>query len=456
MLALSLLASTMFHPFTPMKTVATQCLLQVRHNDTGMVCRFFQPCRARYEWERLKEVVLNFGDTDIVLRQLSVPIGENATGPCLSAQVTNLTTWQACPSPGVFWERGSVGQDFRGPGLDWQDMGFPRTTPNQSRSPSGLSSASATEGSSQPENQVHTDVQSTGSPIAIHTLLLTSRKITTGDLHAPIPQAQSAIQLVSARVSLRSFAQSSKHTWIVMLTEQEIMMLNSATSKVELTERAEKIRRSILHAFPEKSKHRPALLHALEDKVSQCSGGLPEMSLRALKKIEDEIASAASVADHESRVRHHLHHVPHSTEVRHAVQRGETRWREKDALAKREELMKAEAIKREQMEELEFAQLVEEVTSLGFTESRQITKYIIDQKLGRKYKHISGVLEMERDGYGWLYRGGFPPHIYAKRCSALDLAQNDSGARVQSFMPFRDAENPPEPRARAIKQHPST
>jgi len=59
-------------------------------------------------------------------------------------------------------------------------------------------------------------------------------------------------------------------------------------------------------------------------------------------------------------------------------------------------------------------------------------------KLGLKYKHISGVVTMKKDGSTWDFKGGFPPDIYADICSALDLDNNGSYAKVVSFNSFNE------------------
>lgn len=88
--------------------------------------------------------------------------------------------------------------------------------------------------------------------------------------------------------------------------------------------------------------------------------------------------------------------------------------------------------------ESEFQQLVSEVRRLGFTESKQVSAYIVNNSLGRKYRHISGVLTMRRDDDSWQYHGGFPPEIYARLCHELGLSQQGTNAVPESFTPFKD------------------
>jgi hypothetical protein len=93
---------------------------------------------------------------------------------------------------------------------------------------------------------------------------------------------------------------------------------------------------------------------------------------------------------------------------------------------------------RDEIESNEFQQLIAEMTPLGFTNSSQVSSYIMRNKLGLKYKHISGVVTMKKDGSTWDFKGGFPPEIYADICSALDLDNNGSYAKVVSFNSFNE------------------
>jgi len=86
----------------------------------------------------------------------------------------------------------------------------------------------------------------------------------------------------------------------------------------------------------------------------------------------------------------------------------------------------------------EFESLVEEVKSKGFTTSAKVSHFIIRNRLGDKYKHISGVLTMENGDSTWHFNGGFPPKIYAQLCSRLNLTDNGSHSRVVDFTPFKD------------------
>lgn len=223
-----------------------------------------------------------------------------------------------------------------------------------------------------------------------------------------------------------------------MLNVQEHIFLTSSASKAELKQRTEAVRESIIRSLSEKNTHRHKLLQDLDNLAAQISASLPDISSRALKSIEDDIAASANRAALETKTIKYEQQASEFTEVRRALERGRDKWHEKETLARAEEQIHAEQAKRSEKEDKEFAQLVEEVKALGFTESRQVTQYIIKNKLGNKYKHISGVLEMERGADSWKYCGGFPPHIYARLCEALGLGSKDTGARVKSFKSYKE------------------
>lgn len=88
----------------------------------------------------------------------------------------------------------------------------------------------------------------------------------------------------------------------------------------------------------------------------------------------------------------------------------------------------------------EFQSLVDEMTKFGFTHSSQVSNYIVSNRLGYKYKNISGVLQMELDGTTWNFKGGFPPKIYARLCGELGLSNNGTRARALSFESFGNIE----------------
>ena len=223
-----------------------------------------------------------------------------------------------------------------------------------------------------------------------------------------------------------------------MLSDQEIRSLRSSASKAELIERAELIRQTIARTFAETSPNRFRLLQSLDERVREVASSLPDIAPRTLDRIEAEIAQALTGGDLNEKLRQYEDMASRYGDVRRALEKGRAKWEERQALARRQEQERADAIKRAQLEEEEFNQLVEEVMAKGFTESRQVSQYIMANKLGRKYRHISGVLDMERGEDAWQFHGGFPPHIYARLCEALGLGQKISDARVAGFRSFSD------------------
>ncbi|MBF0208748.1 MAG: hypothetical protein HQK53_17920 [Oligoflexia bacterium] len=113
-----------------------------------------------------------------------------------------------------------------------------------------------------------------------------------------------------------------------------------------------------------------------------------------------------------------------------------------------EELQKAEDAKlkaiadqraaRENAENEEFRQLVAEMSALKFTSSSQVSNYIVRNRLGYNYKHISGILEMELDDERWKFNGGIQPKIYARLCEELGLGNQRSLATPVAFTAYKD------------------
>lgn len=101
----------------------------------------------------------------------------------------------------------------------------------------------------------------------------------------------------------------------------------------------------------------------------------------------------------------------------------------------------AQRVKRnnqKELEEKEFEQLVAEIEPLGFSYSASVSKYIMDNKLGYKYKNISGIVIMEKDGDTWNFNGGFPSKIYARLCKELGVRGQRTRSRVVGFEPFNN------------------
>ncbi len=91
----------------------------------------------------------------------------------------------------------------------------------------------------------------------------------------------------------------------------------------------------------------------------------------------------------------------------------------------------------QEIEDNEFKKLIAEMSSLGFTHSQQVSLYIMRNRLGYKYKNISGVVKMQKEGNTWNFKGGFSTLIYAQICSELNLDNQGSRARVVGFNSFK-------------------
>lgn len=107
---------------------------------------------------------------------------------------------------------------------------------------------------------------------------------------------------------------------------------------------------------------------------------------------------------------------------------------EREKIEKERERIKEEMQKQKE----EFELLIAEMEPKGFTMSAQVSNYIVRNRLGDKYKHISGVLEMTNGISSWKFNGGFPPEIYAMLCDRLNVVDKKTNSRVVDFTPFKD------------------
>lgn len=106
-----------------------------------------------------------------------------------------------------------------------------------------------------------------------------------------------------------------------------------------------------------------------------------------------------------------------------------------------EEARRAISAAEETAKRKEFDALVAEIAAYGFTRSSDVSRYIVKNKLGYKYKKISGYITMELDGRQWEFKGGFPPDVYAQLCDALGLGNNGSASKVVYFESFENHKN---------------
>jgi hypothetical protein len=222
------------------------------------------------------------------------------------------------------------------------------------------------------------------------------------------------------------------------MTEQEIQSLKSSKSQAELTAKAERIRESIKHTFSDKSPHRITQLNEVDNLVGRVSAILPAFSKQELHRIEMEVATSSNRHQLEAVLAKYARQVAANMDVQAAVNLGVRRWEEDERARIALKAQKEKQRQIAEMAEAEFSQLVEEMSAMGFTHSKQVSAYIVRNKLGHKYKYICGVLEMELDGDVWNFDGGFPPEVYKRLCDALGLKNNGSQAYVRKFTPYEE------------------
>jgi hypothetical protein len=80
--------------------------------------------------------------------------------------------------------------------------------------------------------------------------------------------------------------------------------------------------------------------------------------------------------------------------------------------------------------------LIREIKTQDFQYSSELSRYIIKNKLGHKYPHISGILTMESQGTSWKFKGGFPSKIYRIVSTILKLRSYGTKARAVGFKSF--------------------
>ena len=88
--------------------------------------------------------------------------------------------------------------------------------------------------------------------------------------------------------------------------------------------------------------------------------------------------------------------------------------------------------------EREFQMLVREMRPKGFRMSWQVSRYIVEHKLGAKYKFISGLLDFENSYSSWTFKGGISPAYYARLCRELKLANKKTDSYVREFTPYAE------------------
>lgn len=89
-------------------------------------------------------------------------------------------------------------------------------------------------------------------------------------------------------------------------------------------------------------------------------------------------------------------------------------------------------------EQEEFERLVEDMKILNFRTSGELSKYISRNKLGWRYPHLTGRLEMTNGLDVWEFDGGISDKWYAKLCERLHLANARSLSWVKKFTSYAD------------------
>ena len=88
----------------------------------------------------------------------------------------------------------------------------------------------------------------------------------------------------------------------------------------------------------------------------------------------------------------------------------------------------------------EYRLLIEDMKLKNFKYAAEISKYIVDNKLGYKYQNISGYLTMENSYTEWIFEGGFPSKIFAWICIDLGVHDKNTEAKVKSFKSFAQSD----------------
>jgi hypothetical protein len=91
----------------------------------------------------------------------------------------------------------------------------------------------------------------------------------------------------------------------------------------------------------------------------------------------------------------------------------------------------------------EFDLLVKEIGSLNIklTKSHEVSRYIVDNRLGDKYQNLAGELEMENNSSQWKFNGGIAPKYYKKLCERLGLTNKSTYSKVRKFVSYKDLHN---------------
>ena len=103
------------------------------------------------------------------------------------------------------------------------------------------------------------------------------------------------------------------------------------------------------------------------------------------------------------------------------------------------QLMNKFSLQDEMAEEL--ADLILEVESLNFSLSSELSNYITQNSLGKKYPNISGSVTMQNGCDTWSLNGGFPRNIYRIICQELSLHGKGTTAQAVGFRSYKSMQN---------------
>ncbi len=94
------------------------------------------------------------------------------------------------------------------------------------------------------------------------------------------------------------------------------------------------------------------------------------------------------------------------------------------------------------IEKREACRLVDEIqnSDVKISNSRDLSRYIVQYQVSRRYPNISGHLEMKANegDDNWIYKNGIKPYWYAFVCRCLGLKQNYKFSHPVGFTPLKD------------------
>ena len=94
------------------------------------------------------------------------------------------------------------------------------------------------------------------------------------------------------------------------------------------------------------------------------------------------------------------------------------------------------------IEKREACRLVDEIhnSDVKISCSRDLSQYIIQHQVSRRYPNIAGHLEMKANegDANWIYKNGIKPNWYAFVCHCLGLYRKGKLSHPVGFTPYRD------------------